>query len=91
MRVKNHVAETRAAALFDVDGTLVDSNYLHVYAWLRAFAEQDLSVDAWRIHRSIGMDGSALVHELSGGAPGDIHPRELLERVGETRLAELAR
>jgi HAD superfamily hydrolase (TIGR01509 family) len=76
LRVKSHVAETRApAVLFDVDGTLVDSNYLHVYAWLRAFAEQDLSVDAWRIHRSIGMDGSALVHELSGGAAGDIQQR----------------
>jgi HAD superfamily hydrolase (TIGR01509 family) len=76
MRVKRHMAETRApAVLFDVDGTLVDSNYLHVYAWQRAFAEQDLSVEAWRIHRSIGMDGSALVHELSDGAPGDIQQR----------------
>jgi phosphoglycolate phosphatase-like HAD superfamily hydrolase len=61
--------------LFDVDGTLVDSNYLHVYAWQRAFAEQGLSVDAWRIHRSIGMDGSALVRELSDGAAGDIQQR----------------
>ena len=76
MRVKHHMAETRApAVLFDVDGTLVDSNYLHVYAWQRAFAEQGLSVDAWRIHRSIGMDGSALVRELSGGAAGDIEQR----------------
>ena len=76
MRVKHHMAETRApAVLFDVDGTLVDSNYLHVYAWQRAFAEQGLSVDAWRIHRSIGMDGSALVRELSGGTAGDIEQR----------------
>jgi phosphoglycolate phosphatase-like HAD superfamily hydrolase len=76
LRVKRHMAETRApAVLFDVDGTLVDSNYLHVYAWQRAFAEQGLSVDAWRIHRSIGMDGSALVRELSDGAAGDIEQR----------------
>jgi beta-phosphoglucomutase-like phosphatase (HAD superfamily) len=27
------------AVLFDVDGTLVDSNYLHVHAWHRAFTE----------------------------------------------------
>ena len=46
------------AVLFDVDGTLVDSNYLHVHAWYRAFDEAELSVEAWRIHRSIGMDGS---------------------------------
>lgn len=30
------------AVLFDVDGTLVDSNYLHVDAWYRAFAEVGL-------------------------------------------------
>jgi beta-phosphoglucomutase-like phosphatase (HAD superfamily) len=46
------MAETRASAvLFDVDGTLVDSNYLHVYAWQRAFAEQNLSVAHPSQHR----------------------------------------
>jgi HAD superfamily hydrolase (TIGR01509 family) len=34
-----------------------------------------VSVDAWRIHRSIGMDGSTLVDELSGGADGDTQHR----------------
>lgn len=63
------------AALFDVDGTLVDSNYLHVYAWQRAFAEQKIPVDAWRIHRSIGMDGSTLVHDLSGGVDSEAQQR----------------
>lgn len=56
------------AVLFDVDGTLVDSNYLHVWAWLRAFDAEGLSVDAWRIHRCIGMDGTTLVRTLSGDA-----------------------
>lgn len=60
------------AVLFDVDGTLIDSNYLHVHAWQRAFAEAGLSVEAWRVHRSIGMDGSTLVSTLSDGAPDDI-------------------
>ena len=46
------------AVLFDVDGTLVDSNYLHVHAWQRAFHAEDVAVEAWRIHRCIGMDGS---------------------------------
>ena len=64
-----------AAVLFDIDGTLVDSNYLHVDAWSRAFAEVGIPVDAWRIHRSIGMDGSTLVSTLTGGADDDIQQR----------------
>ncbi|GLE52451.1 haloacid dehalogenase, partial [Mycobacterium montefiorense] len=61
--------------LFDVDGTLVDSNYLHVYAWLRAFDSQGISVAAWQIHRCIGMDGSKLVAALSDDAPADVQDR----------------
>lgn len=52
------------AILFDIDGTLVDSNYFHVHAWQRAFAEVGVDVEAWRIHRGIGMDGSSLLDEL---------------------------
>jgi beta-phosphoglucomutase-like phosphatase (HAD superfamily) len=52
------------AALFDIDGTLVDSNYLHIDAWSRAFEEVGHPVDAWRIHRSIGMDGEKLLDVL---------------------------
>lgn len=63
------------AVLFDVDGTLVDSNYLHVHAWTRAFREQNIDVAAWRIHRSIGMDGSRLVASLSGDASADVQQR----------------
>lgn len=59
------------AILFDVDGTLVDSNYLHVHAWIRAFAEAGITVEAWRIHRSIGMDGSRLIESLAGDADDD--------------------
>ena len=32
-------SDDRIAVLFDIDGTLVDSNYLHVDAWDRAFAD----------------------------------------------------
>jgi len=52
------------AVLFDIDGTLVDSNYAHVDAWWRAFRATGQSVDAWRIHRLIGMDASRLLEEL---------------------------
>lgn len=54
------------AVLFDIDGTLIDSNYLHVEAWSRAFAEVGHPVDSWRIHRGIGMDSSKLLQELLG-------------------------
>ncbi|OLP04015.1 HAD family hydrolase [Mycolicibacterium porcinum] len=63
------------AVLFDVDGTLVDSNYLHVHAWAQAFREENIDVESWRIHRSIGMDGSTLVRTLSGNASDAVQQR----------------
>jgi HAD superfamily hydrolase (TIGR01509 family) len=63
------------AVLFDVDGTLVDSNYLHVYAWQRAFDAEGLPVAAWQIHRCIGMDGDTLVRMLSNDAPEHVQDR----------------
>ena len=45
------------ALIFDLDGTLVDTVYAHVFAWQRAFAEVGLPIDGWRIHRRIGMSG----------------------------------
>ncbi|RAV11618.1 HAD family hydrolase [Mycolicibacterium sp. GF69] len=64
-------AETTSAVLFDIDGTLVDSNYLHVHAWYRAFDDVGHPVEAWRIHRSIGMDGTTLVKTLAVDADAD--------------------
>jgi beta-phosphoglucomutase-like phosphatase (HAD superfamily) len=52
------------AVFFDIDGTLIDSNYLHIEAWERAFADLDVPVDAWRLHRSIGMDAGKLLEAL---------------------------
>ena len=63
------------AVLFDVDGTLVDSNYLHVYAWQRAFDDEGVPVSAWQLHRCIGMDGSKLVRALSHDAPSEVQDR----------------
>lgn len=57
---------TTRAVLFDVDGTLVDSNYLHVEAWSRAFAQRGQPVDSWRIQAAIGMDSSLLLKTLLG-------------------------
>ncbi|WP_239154771.1 HAD family hydrolase [Amycolatopsis sp. FDAARGOS 1241] len=52
--------------LFDVDGTLVDSNYLHVHAWRQAFHEAGRAVDSWRVHRAIGMGSGKLLQTLLG-------------------------
>ncbi|MGB9308531.1 MAG: HAD family hydrolase [Mycobacterium sp.] len=65
----------KAAVLFDVDGTLVDSNYLHVHAWQRAFDDEGVPVSAWHVQRCIGMDGAMLVRTLSGDAPDDVQGR----------------
>ncbi len=65
----------KPAVLFDVDGSLVDSNYLHVYAWQRAFDAEGLPVAAWQVHRCIGMDGSTLVRTLSDDAPDEVQER----------------
>lgn len=55
-------------AIFDVDGTLVDTNYQHALAWYRAFRRFDLVLPVWRIHRSIGKGGDQLVPALVGDA-----------------------
>jgi HAD superfamily hydrolase (TIGR01509 family) len=54
------------AALLDVDGTLVDSNYHHALAWYRAFRRHDIVLPLWRIHRAVGMGGDQLVPALVG-------------------------
>jgi HAD superfamily hydrolase (TIGR01549 family) len=62
-----------AAALFDVDGTLIDSNYHHTIAWSRAFRRFELTPSLWRIHRAIGMGGDHLVTEVAGQRAEDEH------------------
>jgi HAD superfamily hydrolase (TIGR01549 family) len=52
------------AAILDVDGTLVDTNFHHAIAWFRAFRQHDVVLPIWRIHRHIGMGGDQLVKSL---------------------------
>ena len=56
------------AAILDIDGTLVDTNYQHALAWFRAFRQHDELLPIWRIHRHIGMGGDHLVEALCGEA-----------------------
>jgi HAD superfamily hydrolase (TIGR01509 family) len=53
-----------AAVLFDVDGTLVDTNYLHVLTWWEAFGQAGYDVPMAHIHRAIGMGSDQLLDAL---------------------------
>ncbi|WP_030805360.1 HAD family hydrolase [Streptomyces sp. NRRL F-2799] len=57
---------TARAAVFDVDGTLVDTNYLHVAAWWEALRQAGHDVPSQAIHRAIGLGASDLVAHLLG-------------------------
>jgi HAD superfamily hydrolase (TIGR01549 family) len=59
----------RSTVLLDLDGTLVDTNYLHTSAWYWAMQEAGHDVPAAWIHHRIGMGGEQLLDELIG--PGD--------------------
>jgi HAD superfamily hydrolase (TIGR01509 family) len=56
------------AVLFDVDGTLMDTNYLHAVTWWQAFAQGGYPVQMADIHRAIGMGSDQLLDRL---LPGD--------------------
>ena len=55
-----------AAAVLDIDGTLVDTNYHHAIAWYRAFRRNEVTLPLWRIHRAMGMGGDQLIKALAG-------------------------
>ena len=57
-------ATRRRALLLDVDGTLVDSTYVHVSTWHRALDEAGATVPHVEVHRRVGKDGATLVAEL---------------------------
>ena len=74
------------ALIFDLDGTLIDTVYAHVFAWQRAFAEVGLAIDGWRIHRRIGMSGGLAARAAARELGREITAAEeeaLLKRHGE--------
>jgi HAD superfamily hydrolase (TIGR01509 family) len=73
-------ARTMKALIFDLDGTLVDTIYAHVLAWQLAFAEADMPIEAWRLHRRMGM---------SGGLFKRAAVRELGRRITDAQLRRL--
>ncbi|WP_030761804.1 HAD family hydrolase [Streptomyces sp. NRRL F-2664] len=54
------------AALFDVDGTLADTNHLHVTCWWEAMRQAGHSVAMHDIHRAVGLPGEDLLVHLLG-------------------------
>ena len=70
------------ALIFDLDGTLVDTVYAHVYAWQRALDEAGLPIAGWRIHRRIGMSGGLFTRAVAReiGRPLSDHETEELQR-----------
>jgi HAD superfamily hydrolase (TIGR01549 family) len=80
------------AAILDIDGTLVDTNYHHAIAWYRAFRQHQVTVPIWRIHRHIGMGGDQLVAAVSsddveqeqGDAIRAAEHDEYMAMIGET-------
>ena len=74
------------ALIFDLDGTLVDTVYAHVFAWQRALLDFGSPIDGWRIHRRIGMSGGlftkAVAREI-GRQLSDDEAEALQRRHGE--------
>ena len=64
-------------AIFDVDGTLVDTNYQHAVAWFRALRRYDITRPMWRIHRGIGMGGDQFVAAVAGPDAEESHGDDL--------------
>ena len=78
----------RPGILFDMDGTLMDTNYLHCLAWSRAFRDAGEWAPMNAIHRLIGMGGDQLVPELLGHdspTATAVRPRRYSELMGDIR------
>jgi len=72
--------------IFDLDGTLVDTVYAHVFAWQRALDEAGLPIDGWRINRRIGISGGLFTRAVAreaGHALTDAEAESIQRRHGE--------
>ncbi|GAA2617989.1 HAD family hydrolase [Dactylosporangium fulvum] len=64
--ITRYMTKPVTGVLFDVDGTLVDSVYLHAVAWWHAFRQFGHDVETARIHRAIGMGSDKILDHLLG-------------------------
>jgi len=68
------------AILFDVDGTLIDSNDAHARAWVAALAETGYEIPFERVRPMIGMGGDKILPELIPGASDETEPGKTILR-----------
>jgi HAD superfamily hydrolase (TIGR01509 family) len=74
--------------IFDVDGTLLDTNYLHVAAWWEAFRERGYDIRCADVHRALGMGSSDLVVQVLGQPDPSVieaHSRHFAPYLGRIR------
>src|SRR3954454_17861236 len=87
-----------AGVLFDVDGTLVDTNYLHVLAWSQALRANGYCVPMATLHRTVGQGADRFVESVLGqldsrvsDAHSDFYGPHLHDLVAFTGAADLLR
>ena len=73
----------RAAVIFDVDGTLVDSNDAHARAWVDAFTEHGITVSYESVRRAIGMGGDKLMPLVAGLEEDSPKGKQIIRRRAE--------
>jgi phosphoglycolate phosphatase len=85
-------ANTPDTVVLDLDGTLVDSVYVHALAWKEAFREVGVDIPTYRLHRVVGMGGDRLVAAVAGEvveeAMGEV-VRKLHDELFRERRAEV--
>jgi HAD superfamily hydrolase (TIGR01549 family) len=77
------------ALIFDLDGTLIDTVYAHIFSWQKTFTEAGLTIDGWKIHRFIGMSGGLFTRAVGRELNREFTVQEaemLLKRHGEIFL-----
>lgn len=66
--------------IFDVDGTLIDSNDAHARAWIQAFADHGITVTYEPVRRAIGMGGDKLMPLVAGIEEDSPQGKQIIER-----------
>lgn len=64
--------------VLDVDGTLMDTNYLHTEAWARAFEEAGHRIPRVKLHKEVGKGSGLLIREF-------VDDEETVEKIEELR------
>lgn len=80
--------DQRGGVIFDVDGTLLDTNYLHVAAWWEAFGERGHDIECADIHRALGMGSAELIERVLGKPDPSVsaaHSRHYAPYLGRIR------